>query len=88
MKRITIVGTKEVNFTDAQTGRVVEGRTYYYTEEDARTQGVMTGNNTYNSYAFEYYTNYTYEKVNCPALCAVSVLYSGIRLYCHALYLS
>ncbi|MGM9573838.1 MAG: hypothetical protein ACI3VJ_05390 [Hominicoprocola sp.] len=43
MKRITIVGTKEVNFTDAQTGRVVEGRTYYYTEEDARTQGVMTG---------------------------------------------
>lgn len=47
-----------------------------------------TTNNTYNSYAFEYYTNYTYEKVNCPALCAVSVLYSGIRLYCHALYLS
>ena len=43
MKRITIVGTKDVNFTDQQTGRVVEGRSYFFTEEDARTQGVQTG---------------------------------------------
>lgn len=43
MKRITIVGTKDVNFTDQQTGRVIEGRSFYFTEEDARTEGVQTG---------------------------------------------
>ena len=43
MKRITVVGTREVSFTDQQTGRVIEGRSYYYTEEDVKTQGVQTG---------------------------------------------
>ena len=43
MKRITIVGTKDVNFTDQQTGRVIAGRSYFFTEEVPRTQGLQTG---------------------------------------------
>lgn len=42
MEKITIVGIRNVDFTD-QSGKAIKGLSLFYTMEDDNTMGVMTG---------------------------------------------
>lgn len=43
MEKVTVVGTRAVQFKDDKDGRVVSGVSFYYTMPDDRVEGQMAG---------------------------------------------
>lgn len=43
MEEITIVGIQSVNFTDQQSGRVISGRSYFFTQQRDHVSGLAAG---------------------------------------------
>lgn len=43
MEKVTVVGTRAVQFTDQKDGRLVSGVSFYYTMPHDRVEGLMAG---------------------------------------------
>lgn len=43
MEKVTVVGTRAVQFSDEKDGRSVSGVSFYYTMLDDRVEGLMAG---------------------------------------------